>query len=188
MEKNNRAAKSAAVTRPLAARAAIAVLATACSVVAPQIVHLMGRALGVKAALGETILPLHFSVLALAALAPASAAVAAALFAAPASFALTGMPAAGILPFIEIELSALALSFIFMKNLKASMGAKILAAQIISRALKIAAIFTAADSLGMDAAGIWASVARGLPGIVLQLFAIPALARLADGGASGGGR
>ena len=72
------------------------------AVALPQVFHLMGIISGTGTALGAALLPMHLPVIIVGLLAGPYAGAAAGLVSPAISFALTGMPAAVMLPFMMI--------------------------------------------------------------------------------------
>lgn len=153
-----------------------AIVAVAAAVILPQVFHLMGAASGLGTALGETFLPMHLPIILAGLLAgPYVGAVAGAL--SPLiSFALTGMPALAMLPFMMIELCAYGLTAGLLRNVNIPTIAKVLIAQIAGRGIRAVAILLAVYAFGSSAvpvAVIWNSIAAGIFGIALQWALIP---------------
>ena len=168
-----------------------AVLAVIAAVALPQIFHLGGAALGLGPALGQTLLPMHLPVLLVGLLAGPYAGVATGALAPVVSFALTGMPMAPMVPFMVIELASYGLVAGLLRgvNLPSSLPSpiewlvKLLGAQIAGRVIDALAIGVAVALLGnttMTVASVWAAVLTGLPGLVLQWIAIPAIMTAVD--------
>ena len=168
-----------------------AVLAVIAAVALPQIFHLGGAALGLGPALGQTLLPMHLPVLLVGLLAGPYAGVATGALAPVVSFALTGMPMAPMVPFMVIELASYGLVAGLLRGVSLPFGSaastlpspiewlvKLLGAQIAGRLIDALAIGVAVALLGnttMTVASVWAAVLTGLPGLVLQWIAIPAI-------------
>lgn len=158
-------------------------LATAAAVVAavalPQAFHLTGVAFGIGASLGEAFLPMQIPVLLVGLFAGPAAGFAAGVLSPLASYALTGMPVAHMLPFLVAELVAYGVVSGIMGTAKASGWATLLASQIAGRAVKAVAVLFAVYVLGSHAAPvslIWGAVVAGIPGILLQWALVPAIA------------
>ena len=153
--------------------AAIAVIA---AVAVPQLFHVMGLMFGLGTGLGETFLPMHLPILLVGLIAGPYAGAAAGLLGPLASFALTGMPGAVMLPFMMIELCAYGLISGMMRNVEIPCIIKVLAAQIGGRAIRGAAILISVYAFGNDGvspAVIWGSIVTGIFGLVLQWTLIP---------------
>lgn len=148
------------------------------AVVLPQIFHAMGAVLGLGSALGETFLPMHLPVMIVGLLAGPVVGIITGVLSPLVSSALSGMPAAGMLPFIMIELAGYGLAAGVLSNKKMPVFGRLLLVQLAGRALKAAAILVAVYGLGSQTAniaGIWNSLVTGLPGILLQWCLIPLL-------------
>ncbi|MBT1170895.1 ECF transporter S component [Bifidobacterium sp. SO4] len=167
-------------------QSAAAVLAVIAAVALPQVFHLAGAALGLGTALGQTLLPMHLPVLLVGLLAGPYAGVATGALAPIVSFALTGMPMAPMVPFMVIELAAYGLFAGLLRGVRLPAAirspfdwlVKLVAAQVAGRVVDAIAIAVAVALLGnttMTVASVWAAVGTGLPGLILQWLAIPAV-------------
>lgn len=146
------------------------------AVAVPQIFHELGTVSGLGTSLGETFLPMHLPIILVGLLAgPYAGAVAGAL--GPlASFAVSGMPTAVMLPFMMIELCAYGLFAGLLRNVKLPTIAKLLAVQIAGRAVRAAAILLSVYAFGnesINVAVIWKSIGTGIFGLALQWALIP---------------
>ena len=81
-------------------KTAATLTAVVCAVLLPQLVHLCGIMSGSGNSLGEILLPMHLPVMIVGMLAGPVAGMATGLISPLVSFALTGMPAATVLPFM----------------------------------------------------------------------------------------
>ena len=141
------------------------------AVALPQFFHVVGAVSGLGSALGETFLPIQLPVLLAGLLAGSVVGIIAGALSPLISFALSGMPAAGMLPFIMIELAGYGLAAGALSKMKMPVFYKLLLTQIAGRTIRATAILIAVYGLGSqiaDIAGIWNSVITGLPGILLQ--------------------
>lgn len=158
-------------------RSVAAALAIVSAVALPQIVHLLGRLCGAGSALGEMILPMHFSVLLVGLLAGAWTGAAVGALSPVLSFLLTGMPSAEMLPFMTIELAVYGALTGLLAGQKLPCFLKLFAAQLGGRACKAAAMAFAfywlQSPIGMDM--LLSSLLLGIPGILLQWVIIPPL-------------
>lgn len=149
--------------------------AVAGAVALPQIFHAVGAVSGMGTGLGEAFLPMHLPILLVGLLAgPYAGAVAGAL--APlASFVLSGMPVAAMVPFMMIELAVYGLSMGLLRNTSMPTIGKVFIAQIAGRVVRAAAILIGVYAFGstVAVATIWTSLASGLPGLILQWGLIP---------------
>lgn len=167
-----------------AVQSVAAVLAVVGAVALPQIFHVAGAPFGVGTGLGEMLLPMHLPVLLVGLLAGPYAGLVAGALSPLVSAAMTGMPGAAMVPFMVIELASYGLFAGLLrgvelpKAIRAPWLVKVLIAQIAGRAVRAVAILVAVTVLGRTAIGvatIWTSIAVGLPGLVLQWLAIPAI-------------
>jgi len=159
-------------------QALAAVTATVAAVVLPQIFHLLGVMSGLGSALGETFLPMHLPILFVGLLAGPYAGAVAGLLSPLASFALTGMPASAMLPFMMIELCVYGLTSGLLRDAKFPTIGKVLGAQVAGRAVRAVAILLAFYAFGSHAvpvAVIWKSISAGIFGLVLQWVLLPLL-------------
>lgn len=146
------------------------------AVALPQVFHVMGAVSGLGTKLGETFLPMHLPIILAGLLAGPYAGAIAGVLSPLASFALTGMPTAAMLPFMMIELCIYGLLSGLLRKVNIPVIAKVLAAQIGGRAVRAGAILLSVYAFGnttIPAAVIWTSIAAGIFGIVLQWVLIP---------------
>lgn len=178
---------SAAKDRPsVKTQALTALLAIVAAVAVPQLLHLLGAALGLGSSLGERLLPMHFPVILAGLLAGPRAGAIAGLLSPAISFALSSMPTSAMLPFIAIELCVYGLCAGLFREVRIPVLAKVLIVQIAGRIVRAAAILIAVyifGSKGVNPAVITASVVTGAIGIALQLVFIPLIVRLSSRGA-----
>ena len=169
-------------------RSVAAALAIVSAVALPQIVHLLGRLCGAGSALGEMILPMHFSVLLVGLLAGAWTGAAVGALSPVLSFLLTGMPSAEMLPFMTIELAVYGALTGLLAGQKLPCFLKLFAAQLGGRACKAAAMAFAfywlQSPIGMDM--LLSSLLLGIPGVLLQWGLIPPLLSSIEGAARNG--
>lgn len=167
-----------AANKNLKAKTLTAAAAVLAAVALPQIFHAVGAVSGLGSALGETFLPMHLPVLLAGLLAGPAAGIIAGALSPLVSFALSGMPAAAMLPFIMFELAGYGLTAGALSKVEMPVFAKLLLAQIAGRMLRAAAVLIAVYGLGSrtaDIAMIWNTVITGLPGILLQWCLLPLL-------------
>lgn len=153
-----------------------ALIALVSAVALPQIFHLMGAVSGLGTSLGEAFLPMHLPILAAGLLAGPWAGMAAGALAPLVSFALVGMPAAAMLPFMMIELAFYGLVSGLLASRRLPTLAKVLLAQIIGRAVRAAAIAVSVYVFGKNAipvSVIWTSITAGIFGLALQWVLLP---------------
>lgn len=156
-----------------------ALVAVAAAVALPQLVHLIGANIGMGTGLGEMLLPMHLPIILAGLLAGPFAAGIAGALSPVLSFLLTDMPTAAMLPFMVIELCAYGVFAGVLRTAKIPSVAKVLAVQVIGRAVKAAAILIAfyAFSGSVQPAVIVTSITAGLVGIAVQLIAVPLILR-----------
>ena len=167
-----------------------ALIAAACAVALPQLIHVFGAVTGLGTLPGETFLPMHLPVMVCGFLAGPVAGLVAGAASPAISTALTGMPVPAMMPFMMIELAAYGL---FAGLLKGSGGddassvrymiPKVLAVQILGRAVRAVAILIAFYGLGMKMIAppmIWNSIIAGIPGLLIQLALIPVIVKAVD--------
>ncbi len=153
-----------------------AIAAIAAAVAVPQIFHLLGAVSGLGTALGETFLPMHLPIILVGLLAGPYAGAISGLLGPLVSFALSGMPAAVMLPFMMIELCAYGLFAGLLRNVKMPTIAKVLITQFAGRAVRAAAILISVFAFGNESVNIsviWMSIGAGIFGIVLQWALLP---------------
>lgn len=152
------------------------ITAIVAAVALPQIFHVLGVVSGLGTALGETFLPMHLPILLVGLLAGPYAGAVAGFLSPLISFALTGMPQTGLLPFMMLELCIYGLCAGLFRNVKLPTVVKVLIAQVAGRAVRALAIVLAVYAFGYEAIPvsiIWTSIAVGLPGLVLQWCMLP---------------
>lgn len=154
------------------------------AVAVPQLFHAIGALSGTGTVPGATFLPMHLPIILVGLLAGPYAGAIAGLLGPVASFALSGMPTAAMLPFMMLELCGYGLSAGLMRNVKMPGIAKVLTSQVAGRAVRTLAVLVAVYALGSNAVGvasIWTSIAAGLPGLVIQWALLPLIAYRLDG-------
>lgn len=155
---------------------AIATLAAIVGAVAvPQIFHVIGAVSGLGTSLGEAFLPMHLPIILVGLLAGPYAGAIAGLLGPLASFALSGMPSAVMLPFMMVELCIYGLTAGLLRNVKLPTIVKVLAVQIAGRAVRAGAILLGVYAFGskVNVSTIWTSIGAGLFGLALQWALLP---------------
>lgn len=150
----------------------------------PQILHILGASTGLGSSLGEIFLPMHLPIMLVGLIAGPFAGAAAGLAAPLLSSLLTSMPAAGMLPFMMIELCVYGLAAGALGKANIPVVLKVLITQIAGRAVRAGAICLAIYAFGYDkisASVIRTSISVGLIGIALQLVLIPLIMYRLDG-------
>lgn len=161
-----------------------ALAAVILAVALPQVFHAVGAISGMGNALGATFLPMHLPVLVAGLLAGPVVGLAVGGVSPLISFALSGMPALVMLPFMMIELAGYGLAAGLLAKAKMPVFVKLLIAQVAGRLVRAAAILFSIYALGNTALGVaqvWNVVLTGLPGILLQWAIIPLLLYRLDG-------
>ena len=158
----------------------IQTLAALCAVIGavalPQIVHVIGAVSGLGTALGEVILPMHLPIILVGLLAGSFAGAVSGFLAPVISFALTGMPGIGLLPFMMVELCAYGFLAGLLRKASIPTFFKVLLTQVGGRLIRAAAILIAFYAFGyskISVSIIWTSITAGLFGIILQCTLIP---------------
>lgn len=153
-----------------------AFLAVLAAVALPQAFHVLGVASGLGASLGTAFLPMHLPVFLAGFMFGPIVGLLVGVASPLISYALTGMPAAVMLPNMVAELAGYGLAAGLLYNVKMPVIGKLLIAQITGHILKALVILLSVYVLGKSAvptALIWNSVVTGLPGILLQWSLIP---------------
>lgn len=169
--KNVAPARLSVRTQTLATLAAIVA-----AVALPQLFHAVGAASGLGTAIGEAFLPMHLPILLVGLLAGPYAGAIAGLLSPIVSYAFTGMPNAGILPFIMLELCVYGLCTGLLRNANMPVIAKVLIAQLTGRGIRAVAILVAVYAFGYEGVTvgiIWTSIVAGISGLVLQWCILP---------------
>lgn len=164
------------VKLPLVKKALYLFLTVVSAVILPQIVHAAGVITGTGAVIGQILMPMYFPVLIFGLCAGPVAGAATGIISPLISFAVTGMPAASVLPFITLELFAFGLFAGIFNNIKISPVLKVLSVQLISRFLRVLATVAAVYLFKNASVGITATVSgmlMGIPGMLLQLLSVP---------------
>ena len=158
-------------------RAFYLLLSVAAAVLLPQIVHAAGVLTGTGAALGQALLPMYLPVILLGFCAGPVAGAAAGLISPILSFAVSGMPAVALLPFMTAELFCFGLFAGLIKNLKFNFVLKVLAVQLAARLVRLATVWI------ISPAALNATVSAlivGIPGMILQLLLVPLIVKKAE--------
>lgn len=158
-------------------RALYLLLSVAAAVVLPQIVHVAGVLTGTGAALGQALLPMYFPVILLGFCAGPASGAAAGIISPILSFAVSGMPAVALLPFMTAELFCFGLFAGLIKKVKINFALKVLAVQLAARLVRLAAVWI------ISPAALNATVSAliaGIPGMILQLLLVPLIVKKAE--------
>lgn len=152
-----------------------AIIAIACAIVLPQLIHTIGIVTGTRSALGEILLPMHLPVIAVGFIAGPYAGALTGLIAPLISFGLTAMPGQLMLPFITIEMACYGLVAGLIRNTKVNSLVKVLIVQVVGRAVRAIAILVGFYLFAGVVAPkiILTSIAVGFVGILVQWMIIP---------------
>ncbi len=154
----------------------MALIGAGAAVLLPQLFHAIGVLSGTGAALGAAFLPMYLPVVLVGLLAGPLAGAAAGLIAPLASFAISGMPTAAVLPVIAAEVFACGLFAGLFRNVKMPVALKVLAVLCLAKVCRAAATLLLVYVVGSEAvaiSSIWMSAVQSLPGILLQLVLVP---------------
>ena len=154
------------------------ILACAVAVVLPQLLHLIGRLTGTGMMLGTMFSPMHFPIIFVGLIAGPFVGAISGILAPVISYALTGMPLATMLPLMIVELFGYGLAAGFLRNIRLNNFAKVFITMIFGRVLRFAAcvfMFYVLSKSEIAIFEIWQSVPKCLPGIILQIIALPLL-------------
>lgn len=160
----------------LKVKAITTIIAIVMSVALPQLFHYVGAISGMGTAVGAAFLPMHIPVIIAGLIAgPVVGGVVGAL--SPlASFAISGMPTAMLLPFMMIELAVYGLVAGLLSKKNMPEICKLLIVQLAGRGVRAIAILIAIYGLNnqaIDISQIWSIVTVGIAGILLQWALIP---------------
>lgn len=151
-------------------------VAIAAAVILPQIFHAIGAITGTGNAVGSALLPMHIPVILAGFIGGPMVGLIAGVLSPLASFAISSMPSAAILPFIIIELGTYGLMAGLISKANINSFAQLVIVQLAGRAARAIAILGAIYLLGNTAlsiASIGEFIAAGIGGIILQWAVIP---------------
>jgi len=152
------------------------IVAIVSAVALPQIMHLIGRATGMGNAFGELLLPMHLPILLVGLLAGPFAGAVSGLLGPLCSFALSGMPAVAVLPFMMIELCSYGVVAGLLRKSSVPTVVKVFAAQVagrVCRAVAVAVAFYVLGATEIAVASVWTGTVKGVTGIAIQLILLP---------------
>lgn len=169
--------ENALVKNKIWARVIAFAVAVAGAVGLPQLFHFLGYASGTGAMLGSIFLPMHLTVLAAALVAGPIVGFVSGAVSPLLSFAISGMPAAVMLPFMAVELAVYGLVCGLLRRTKIPVIFQLIIGQAAGRLVKAAVVAIAFYAFNgpVTVASVWSSIWTGLPGIVLQWALIPLL-------------
>lgn len=151
-------------------------IAVTAAVLLPQVFHMIGVVSGTNALPGAVFLPMHLPVLLAGLLGGPFVGLVAGILSPLLSFAISGMPAAALLPFMVVELAGYGLAAGLLKKTKMPVIVKVVIVQLAGRGLRAAAVLIAAYGFGSGAAqvaGLVDMFTIALPGIILQWVLVP---------------
>ena len=158
------------------------ILACTFAVILPQILHLIGKITETGTLLASILSPMHFPIIFIGLIAGPFAGAISGILAPVVSFALTGMPFLSKLPFMVIELFGYGLCTGILRNIRLNNFVKVFITMVFGRFLQfiVTAFLVFAFSKELNIFGIWLSVPKCLPGIILQIILIPLLVKKFD--------
>lgn len=155
-------------------------LAMTTAVALPWLCHLLGGQLGLGSGLGEMLLPMHLPVMMAGMLGGSMVGLACGVVSPLLSFALTGMPASVMLPFMMVELAVYGLTAGLLRRSQLPALVKVLMVQVAGRLARALVLALAVYGFGFDRLPIsliWTSISVGLAGILIQWAILPWLWR-----------
>ena len=167
-----------------AAKALTIIAATAVAVLLPQVFHGIGVISGTGAAVGSGLLPMHIPVLLAGFLGGPLVGIAAGILSPAISFAISGMPAAVLLPFMILELGTYGLVSGILSKSKMNGFLALILTQVTGRLLRAAAVLGSVFILGneqLTVCSAYTFITAGLFGILLQWAVIPMLCTKLEG-------
>ena len=160
----------------ISVQAAATVIAIVAAVAVPQFFHWLGIVSGAGKAPGVAFSPMHLPIIIVGFLAGPYAGAISGLLGPVVAHYMSGMPTAAQLPFMMVELAGYGLSAGLLRYIRLPLVVKTVIALVAGRVFRMIACIIAFYLLGnekMRPLGIWMSIPRVLPGIVLQLVLIP---------------
>lgn len=161
----------------LSREALFILLTVAGAVILPQILHGAGILLGVGGKLGQIFLPMYLPVLILGFYrGPISGAIVG--FLAPlVSFAITGMPLEGVLPYITVELIALGLMAGVFSKVKMPKLLRVVAAFAAAKLVRLTvyAVALLLTTGTVAPSALFAGIVLSLPGMAIQIALVTLL-------------
>jgi len=154
----------------------ITFIAIVSAVALPQLFHAIGIISDTGNLLGATFLPMHIPVLIAALIGGPIVGLISGAISPIISFAISGMPALTLLPFMVIELTVYGLVGGMIYKVNTPTIVKLLIIQLAGRAARSFAVIIAVygfNSEIVELSSIYTSFTTSLPGIVLQWALIP---------------
>lgn len=150
------------------------ILLSGVGIALPRIFHILA---GTSA--GSTFLPMHIAVLIAALTFGITSATVVAGSSVIFSYLLTGMPSLARLPYMLIELVIYAI-LLSLFNKKINSYVSLIATIVLGRVVYSGVLFAAINIFGLPTYGIsvMQSIITGIPGIIVQLVAVPFIAKM----------
>lgn len=150
------------------------ILLSGVGIALPRIFHILA---GTSA--GSTFLPMHIAVLIAALTFGITSATVVAGSSVIFSYLLTGMPSLARLPYMLIELVIYAI-LLSLFNKKINSYVSLIATIVLGRVVYSGVLFAAINIFGLPTYGIsvMQSIITGVPGIIVQLVAVPFIAKM----------
>ena len=158
------------------------IFACAFAVIFPQLLHLVGKFTETGSLLASILSPMHFPIIFIGLIAGPFAGAISGILSPIISFVLTGMPIASKLPFMVIELFGYGLCAGILRNFRLNNFVKVFITMFFGRFLQFitVAFLVFAFNKELNVFGIWHSIPKCLPGIILQIVLIPLLVKKFD--------
>lgn len=153
-------------------------LLLAAGILLPQVFHMIGGQ-----AMGGILLPMHLPVFIAGLLLGPFYGCAIGIITPLISFFVTGMPPAGKLPFMLIELLTYGLVSGLLRSRKINLYVSLILAQIAGRVANALALVFATYILQLNVPAVitvGTAVVTGIPGLILQLVLVPAVVILIE--------
>ena len=153
-------------------------LLLAAGILLPQVFHMIGGQ-----AMGGILLPMHLPVFIAGLLLGPFYGCAIGIITPIISFFVTGMPPAGKLPFMLIELLTYGLAAGLLRKKNVNIYASLILAQIAGRVANALALVFATYVLQLNVPAVitvGTAIVTGIPGLILQLVLVPAVVILIE--------
>ena len=154
----------------------ILALAITTAVVLPQLFHALGMISGTGNMLGSTFLPMYIPVILAAFIGGPVVGLICGVVSPFISYAISGMPSVGIMPFMVVELATLGIVGGLLLKANMPIIVKLLITQIAGIAVRALVVFVVVygfESQTVQMSSAFTTFTVALPGIVLQLVLIP---------------
>ena len=150
------------------------IMTVAGAVILPQILHIIGAEIGVGGQLGQMLLPMYLPVIMLGFYRGSVSGAVVGALAPVVSFALTGMPAEKLLPYIALELVATGLLAGVFAKVSIPSVLRILAVQALAKVVRLGVFATVMliNSGSINTSSLTAGIVTSIPGLVLQLVVV----------------